>query len=395
MENVETPIIAHDTSEFVFKGERKNMGKTSLGKSPSFFGHFSLAINPIESTPLGVVRYSQWKRDKAETPTSLRKKGLISQSEARKMPSEKDRWFEAIEDIEKLLSPEQSQKPVHVCDSETDSYALMADLINANYHFVIRGCYDRCLKDHNATCLREELFNSPILFEQKVQLSKRQKKSGSKTNKRLVSRQARTAKLAVSAKRIKLKRPNPVPSTYPASLCVNIVYLLERNISPGDTPVEWILITPLDIETPKQIKKIINIYRHRWLIEEYFKALKTGCNYEKRQLGSYETLSTCLGLFVPIAWQILYLRTQSRTCGKQNANMVLSKSQIEVLQKRVSKKVETLQEALYAVAEVGGHIKYDGPPGWLVLWRGMQELNILLEGYELAAQNNKSVKQKM
>ncbi len=34
----------------------------------------------------------------------------------------------------------------------------------------------------------------------------------------------------------------------------------------------------------------------------------------------------------------------------------------------------TAHEALLAVAALGGHIKSNGPPGWLVLHRGFQDL---------------------
>jgi hypothetical protein len=34
----------------------------------------------------------------------------------------------------------------------------------------------------------------------------------------------------------------------------------------------------------------------------------------------------------------------------------------------------TLRDALLAVAALGGHLKNNGEPGWLVLGRGMEEL---------------------
>ena len=40
--------------------------------------------------------------------------------------------------------------------------------------------------------------------------------------------------------------------------------------------------------------QIIEWYEQRWLIEEFFKALKTGCRMEERQLRSADALEASL-----------------------------------------------------------------------------------------------------
>jgi len=46
----------------------------------------------------------------------------------------------------------------------------------------------------------------------------------------------------------------------------------------------------------------------------------------------------------------------------------------------------TVHEFFYALARLGGHQnrKGDGPPGWLVLWRGWTKLQAMLDGYDVA-----------
>ena len=34
----------------------------------------------------------------------------------------------------------------------------------------------------------------------------------------------------------------------------------------------------------------------------------------------------------------------------------------------------TVKEALWAIADLGGHFKHNGEPGWLILMRGMKSL---------------------
>jgi hypothetical protein len=48
------------------------------------------------------------------------------------------------------------------------------------------------------------------------------------------------------------------------------------------------------------------------------------------------------------------------------------------------KKRLTVQAALLAIASLGGHFTSNGPPGWLVLLRGMAALRERTRGWQLA-----------
>lgn len=67
-----------------------------------------------------------------------------------------------------------------------------------------------------------------------------------------------------------------------------------------EAPVQWSLFTTEPIETDENILAIIGHCRARWLIEEYFKSIKTGCSFEKRQLESYKTLLVTLAITLPV-----------------------------------------------------------------------------------------------
>ena len=96
------------------------------------------------------------------------------------------------------------------------------------------------------------------------------------------------------------------------ALAVHVVAVSERETPPGEEPIEWRLITTEPVDTVDQVLRIVEWYRTRWVIEEFFKALKTGCAYEKRQLESLATLVIALALLAPIAWQLLLLRHLAR-----------------------------------------------------------------------------------
>ena len=145
------------------------------------------------------------------------------------------------------------------------------------------------------------------------------------------------------------------------------------------------LFTSEPIDTSDDLRRVVDYYRTRWMIEEYFKALKTGCAMEKRELESYDTLRNALSLFVPIAFHMLLLRDVARSAQDEPANAVLTESQIEVLtaMKRLRPN-PTARHALLAVAELGGYYNKQRPPGWRVLARGMHDLFVHEHGWLLA-----------
>jgi hypothetical protein len=138
------------------------------------------------------------------------------------------------------------------------------------------------------------------------------------------------------------------------------------------------LFTSEPIETTEELEAVIDHYRARWIIEEYFKALKTGCAFEKRQLCTLEGLLRALGLFVPMAWTLLALRTLGRETSQREATAVFDTEQLKLLRELLHKRRRelprnpTVRDAMLGIAALGGHIRNNGDPGWLVLGRGMR-----------------------
>jgi IS4 transposase len=104
---------------------------------------------------------------------------------------------------------------------------------------------------------------------------------------------------SVGATTLTLRRPNRRVSL-PELLRLNVVRVWEPEPPPGEPAVEWVLLTTEPIATLEDLLRIVDRYRSRWVIEEFFKAIKTGCSYEQRQLGDYESLVNALALFAPM-----------------------------------------------------------------------------------------------
>ena len=175
-------------------------------------------------------------------------------------------------------------------------------------------------------------------------------------------REARQAHLIVKACSISIKRPTQQKAAdYPRSLKLNVVHVSEPEPPEGETPVSWTLLSNLPISTEEEIAYIIDAYRSRWLIEEYFKALKTGCKYETRQMETLDALLVVLGLLAPIAWKLLEMRFMARYAPDRPASEVFSSQHLQILAALRPKKsnitsASTAREAFMAVAKLGGFL---------------------------------------
>ena len=146
------------------------------------------------------------------------------------------------------------------------------------------------------------------------------------------------------------------------------------------------LYTSEPIDSDEQVLKVVDWYRARWTIEEFFKALKQGCALEKRQLADFHGLTNATALFLPIAWKLLLLKSEELSRPREPAATVLEPDELEVLRLLSNKPLSdtpTIREAVYAIAALGGHLKHNGTPGWQTLARGYDHLRAVLEGYRL------------
>jgi len=145
------------------------------------------------------------------------------------------------------------------------------------------------------------------------------------------ARQERLARLAIRATSVTLERSQGANAGMPPTLDVNVVHVREVETNGDHDPVEWILHTSEPIDSADDVERIVDIYRMRWLMEEYFKARKAGCAINKRQLESKHALVNALAVFIPVAWRLLRLRALAREDSSAPATAALTTTQVEVL----------------------------------------------------------------
>ena len=124
----------------------------------------------------------------------------------------------------------------------------------------------------------------------------------------------RQARLAARATTVQLRPPahRRAEGLNPAT----IGGVLAQEIGPpeGESPIRWLLLTTLPVETLSEAQQIVQWYTFRWRIERLHVVLKTGgSTVEKLPLETFARLQRAIAFYSVIAWCI---RQRNRApCG--------------------------------------------------------------------------------
>ena len=169
------------------------------------------------------------------------------------------------------------------------------------------------------------------------------------------------------------------------------VYILEKANDEAVTPVEWMLLTTLRVDTLEDARTRVKWYSRRWGIEVFHRTLKSGCRIKDRQLGTADRLEACLAIDMVVAWRIFHLTMLGRETPDGPCTAFFTDLEWQTLYCYVHKTSEppdeppTMVEAVRLVGKLGGHLgrKRDGPPGTQTLWRGLQRLETATEAFAI------------
>jgi hypothetical protein len=373
-------VAVHDTTEICHG--RGSPGTDFYDLENGRFGylaHVCLVIEGASRTPLGIGHYQQVERDLNRVrPTN-------STERWNREDKESLRWLEGVRAVSAGVPA------VHVADREADSYENLVYLLAEGHRFVIRAKARRrtTLRRGQTALVGEVLSGAPVLLAREVKLSKRVAKNQGRNSH--PPREARTATLEVSAQVVELRRPKNLRGTgekaLPPRLMIRAVRVREVGAPEDADPVEWILYTSEPIETSNDLAHVVDCYCKRWMIEELFKALKSGCAFEKRQFESRKTSQAALALSLQVAFRLLLIRALDRSQPTAPASAVLDREALRLLRAIAARPLPpraTAHDVLMAIAALGGHLKSNGAPGWMVLGRGMAVLEDALRGWRAA-----------
>lgn len=358
---VEDVVVAHDTTYCRFEGEREGLGRVNV-KDRGLWAHVALAMS-VDREVFGVVGLKYGTRHGPSRWKGSRRVVGVGEDDA----SESLRWPQLATEADHRFP---GGRAIHVMDREADWFELLEKLVQDKRRFVVRMAHDR--RTDGGGHVNEVLVCAQVVAEREVLLSERAEGASANARKTHPPRKPRVARLAMSPSAVTI-----IGSSAKRPLTLHLVRVTELDPPEGCAPVLWTLATTETISTPEQVLRVVDIYRCRWVIEELFKALKTGCAFEKRQLGSFSALVNALAIYLPVASFLLRLRDEGRRRPETPASAVIDPLLLAILTQLARRPMPpnpTARDVMYAVAGLGGHLPRNGDPGWITLGKGMDRL---------------------
>lgn len=372
-------LLVQDTTEVdVTRPDQEVAGAGELdGARRGFLLHEMQAFTP-DGTPLGTVWAEVLNRTEGVSHAPTAEK----QQKRKQTPiedKESMRWLSGLREARQLAQAVTTTQCVCVADSEADIYEVFAEPRGESpVHWLIRACQDRALKGE-AAHLRDATLAKPVLYEVKLLIRGRQAKTAAEDRARRQNRESREATAEVRAARVTLRPPSRPDRKLPP-VTVNVVLVREVNAPPGATPVEWILVTTLPIDTLEQVQTVVAYYCVRWCIEILFRTLKSGCRIEQRRFEHIDRLLPCAALYLIVAWRTMFVCRISRNCPNLDCEAMFEPSEwkavwVAIHQRKPPKKAPRLYEMVHLIASLGGYVeRKDSEPGTQTLWIGLQRM---------------------
>lgn len=370
-----TVLLVQDTTEIdLTRPTQQVQGAGPLGDARlGLFLHPLLAFTP-DGTPLGAVDASHWVREPGPGLSGL------SRSQRAAIPieeKESHRWLQTLRRAQQEAGHCPHTHLISVSDSESDIYEVLAEPLGIDW--IVRACQDRALvgETGDTAHLREHLLAQPVLYTQTINVRGRTLKYACDRRERRQPRRSRQAKVEVRSASITLRPPWRADRQLPKA-SINAVLVTEINGPEDDVPIEWLLLTSLPVADPAQAEDVVRFYCVRWMIEIFFRILKTGCRIEERRFENCDRLLACLGVYLIVAWRTLYVCRLARSCPEIPCDAIFEPAEWKAVWKIVHhadppKQPPPLGEFVLLVAHLGGYVpRKNSPPGPETIWIGLQ-----------------------
>ena len=338
-----------------------------------------------DGTPLGTLHAVAWVREEEVICASM------SRAERAALPIEEKesfRWVETLRRASEEARHCPSTQLICIADSEADIYELLvegtAEPCRADW--IVRACQNRALQWKNGVqsgekYVREQLLAQPVRFTQTIQVRGRKAKVACETRGRRQPRQSRETEVEVRAGRVTLRPPWRSDRRLP-EVSLNVVLVREVDPPEDDEPVEWLLLTSLAVNEAEAVRLVIQYYCARWMIEVFFRVLKSGCRVEERRFEHIDRILSCLAVYLIVAWRTLYVCRLGRGCPEVNCEAVFEPAEWKPVWKVVHRSEPPrvpppLGEMIRLVAQLGGYVnrKRRDPPGPQSVWIGLQRVH--------------------
>ena len=360
-------LAVQDTTSANYTAHAATQGMGPIGSTANgpqgLHLHCTLAFSP-QGTPLGFLDVQCWRREPAEFGKKAKRHRVpIEEKESFK-------WLKSLRAVAAVQACCPNTTLVSVGDREADIYELFEEAVAhpKGPKLLVRAEHNRQLQDEQ-TRLWETMQARAPEGTQVLQVP------------RQGSRAARQAHLSIRYASVSLTAP--IGHKGGSAIAVWAVLAQERDAPEGVKPLEWMLLTTVQVTSLEQASEKLMWYARRWGIEVLHRTLKSGCRIEQRQLGHADRIEACLAIDLVVAWRIYYLNKLGREVPQSPCTVYFEEFEWKALMVFTTKnrvppaEPPTLREAIRRVASLGGFLgrKSDGEPGTQTLWLGLQRLD--------------------
>jgi hypothetical protein len=369
-------LAIQDSSELVFGGRKvRERGFGPIGRGGGTGGlllHAVIAIDATNAALLGLVDMQIKNR-------AGKKSG--HRSERATAEKESHRWIDGMLSASKYL--QTAKRITVVADRESDIYDEFA-CRPSNVHLITRVAQNRRIDSDTD----ETLF----AFAEKLPEQARFEV----TIPPAPGRAERKTVLAVRYAPTRVRKPkNGAPADRPDAVALTLVDIQETSKPKGTEAIHWRLLTTHSVETPMMARMILDFYRRRWIIEDYFRTLKTaGLDIEACEIEDPDAMTRFVGAAACAAVKVLQL-VRARDGTDQtiaDAFDPTDRALLEALSQKLEGKTArqknphpkgSLAFAAWVIARLGSWDGYYGKPGPKVMRIGLQNFQMIKYGHHL------------
>jgi hypothetical protein len=378
-------IAIQDTSELALGGRRaRAAGFGPVGKGGALGGlllHSVLAVEAGTGALLGLVDMQIWNRDEGEAAP---RRGRATADK------ESQRWLTGAARAGEVLTAAASITVV--ADRESDIYEQFVRR-PASVHLIVRACQNRLVEASTEAAGSGQLFSFIDGLPERVRLVL--------TIPAAPGRQARTTELALRFSPVVLRKPrHGAARDLPKTVALTCVDIRETTPPPDGEPVHWRLLTSHTVTSPGEARRIVDLYRRRWLIEEFFRTLKTaGFDIEAADIGDPKAMINFAAAATVAAVTIMQL-VQARDGNTGQRLIEAFDPADQPILEAVSAKLEgktarqknphqkgSLAFAAWVIGRLGGWTGYYGKAGPRVMRRGLDDFQRIKYGVTLGLQH--------
>jgi len=370
-------LAIQDTSEINFTttaSRRRGLGEIGKGNGRGVLLHPMLAVDAENGNCLGLLSGQVWTR-----------KGRRTVSHDRRDLSDKEsqRWIATALAAKPLLA--KAAMVTVLGDRESDIFALYAGVAEGNFHVIARSMHDRKCADGIGLYAASE--GMAVVDRRAIVLPARG------------SRAERVAVLELRFGAVSLARPQSKFLRHlPESLPLTLVEVREVDPPPGTEPLHWRLLTTHPVTTAEQAWRIVEWYKRRWLIEQFFRVLKTqGFKLEDSQIATADRLLKLVAIAAKAAVITIQLLQARDGRGNQSVALVFDTSEaatLAALNRKLEAQTKRLKNphppdslawAAWIIGRFGGWDGYPSsrPPGPITMKHGLEYFYAVATGWNL------------